>query len=195
MKKEMVIKVGHNQVHWRDRVTQNVPDPKTDAGAESVQFQVSLRLLYGQGIAVPSLDLRTHPGGGQAQDARPAAQIQHPAGSEALAVLPHELDDIAEAKAGGGVFAGPESRPGPDLETGDSLKVLGKETGIAGDHKVVADPEVERGRFALEKFPDPTLEAGLEFAQGQDLGGVDLENGRMTGAFELGGRQFKLRAG
>jgi hypothetical protein len=114
---------------------------------------------------------------------------------EALAMLPHELDDVAEAETGGGVFAGPESRPGPDLETGDALKVLGKETGIAGDDEVVTDPEMERGRFTLEKFPDPTLESDLEFAQGQNLGGVDLKNGGMTGAFELGGRQGEFGGG
>ena len=110
-------------------------------------------------------------------------------------MLPHELDDVAEAETGGGVFAGPESRPGSDLETGDSLKILGKETGVAGDDEVVTDPEMEGGRFTLEKFPDPTLESDLEFAQGQDLGGVDLENGRLAGAFELGAGQRKLRSG
>ena len=107
-------------------------------------------------------------------------------------MLPHELDDVAEAKPGGGVFPGAEGWSGADLETGDSLKVLGKEAGVAGDDEVVADPEMEGGRFTLEKFPDPTLESDLEFAQGQNLGGVDLKNGGMTGAFELGGRQSEL---
>ncbi len=107
-------------------------------------------------------------------------------------MLPHELDDVAEAETGGGVFPGAESRPSPDLETGDALEVLGQETGVAGDDEVVTDPEMEGGRLALEKFPDPTLESDLEFAQGQNLGGVDLKNGGMTGAFELGGRQSEL---
>ena len=97
-------------------------------------------------------------------------------------MLPHELDDVAEAKAGGGVLAGSKRRSGPDLETGDALEVLRKEPGIAGDHKVVADPEMERGRFALEKFPDPTLESDLEFAKGKNLGGVDLQDGRLAWA-------------
>ncbi len=47
----------------------------------------------------------------------------------------------------------------------------------------------------MEKFPDPTLESDLEFAQGQDLGGVDLKNGRLSGAFELGGRQGEFGGG
>ena len=109
-------------------------------------------------------------------------------------MLPHELDDVAEAKPGGGGFPGADGWSGADLETGDSLKVLGKEAGVAGDDEVVADPEMERGRFALEKFPDPTLESDLEFAKRQNLGGVDLQDGRLAWALELGGRQSELCA-
>jgi len=107
-------------------------------------------------------------------------------------VLPHELNDVAQAEAGGGVLACSKSGAGPDLEARDAFKVLGKEAGIAGDDKVVADAEMERGRFALMELADATLETGLELAQGKDLGGVDLENGRLAGAFELGGGQRKL---
>ena len=184
----MIVKIGDDEIDWRNRVTQDVLDPKTDAGAESVKFQVAVCLLHGHGIAVPSLDLRAKPSGRQREDSGAATEIEHPAGMEALAVLPHELDDVAEAETGGGVFAGPESRPGPDLETGDALKVLGKEAGVAGDNEVVTDAEMKRGWLSLKKFPDPTLESHLEFAQGQDLGGVDLQDGRLAGALELGGR-------
>ena len=93
------------------------------------------------------------------------------------------------------MFAGAEGRPGADLETGDALEILGKETGVAGDNEVVTDAEMERGWLSLKKFPDPTLEAGLELAKGKNLGGVDLEDGRLAGAFELGGGQFELCGG
>jgi hypothetical protein len=195
VKKEMVVEVGDDEIGRGNGVTQDIPDTKTDASAESVQFQVPVCLLHGHGIAVPSLDLCPKPGSRQGQDAGAAAKIQHPAGLEALAVLPHELDDVAEAETGGGVFPGAESGSGADLETGDSLKVLGKEAGVAGDDEVVADSEMERGRFALKKLADPTLEPGLELAKGKNLGGVDLENGRLTGAFELGGRQREFGGG
>jgi hypothetical protein len=93
------------------------------------------------------------------------------------------------------VFPGAEGWSGADLETGDSLKVLGKEAGVAGDDEVVADSEMERGRFALKKLADPTLEPGLELAKGKNLGGVDLQDGRLAWALELGGRQREFGGG
>jgi len=93
------------------------------------------------------------------------------------------------------VFARAKSGAGPDLEARDALKVLGKEAGVAGDDEVVANAEMEGGRFALMELADAALETGLELAQGKDLGGVDLENGRLAGAFELGGGQFELCGG
>jgi len=90
------------------------------------------------------------------------------------------------------VFARAEGGAGPDLEARDALEVLGKKAGVAGDDEVVADAEMERGRFALVELADAALETGLELAKGKDLGGVDLENGRLAGAFELGGGQRKL---
>jgi hypothetical protein len=64
MKKKVVVQVGDDEIGGGDGVTQHVPDTKTDASAESVQFQVPIRLLHGHGIAVPSLDLRSKPSGG-----------------------------------------------------------------------------------------------------------------------------------
>jgi hypothetical protein len=102
-------------------------------------------------------------------------------------VLAHELNDVTETETAGGVFARAEGRTGADLKARDALEVLGKEAGVAGDNKVVANAEMERGRFALMELADPALESGLKLAQGKDLGGVDLEDGRLAGAFELGG--------
>jgi hypothetical protein len=109
-------------------------------------------------------------------------------------LFPHELDDIAKAEAGGGVFAGAERWSSPNLESGDSAKILGEKTGVAGDNKVVADPEMKRGWFALVEFANAAFQAGLEFSQGQDFRGVDLQDSGLAGAFELGAGQFELRA-
>ena len=107
----------------------------------------------------------------------------------------HELDYVTKAEAGGGVLAGTEGRSGPDLKTGDTLEILGKETGVAGDNEVVTDAEMKRGWLSLKKFPDPALKPDLKFPEGEDLGGVDLEDGRLAGALELGGGQFELCGG
>jgi hypothetical protein len=64
-------------------------------------------------------------------------------------VFPHELDDIAEAKTGGGVFAGAERWSSPNLETWDSFEVFGKKTGVAGDDQVVTNTQMEGGGFPL----------------------------------------------
>jgi hypothetical protein len=170
MEKKVVVQVGDDEIGGRDGVTQDVLDTKTDAGAESVQFQVSLRLLYGKGIAVPSLDFRPHPGGGEGKDTGAAAEIQDPAGFQAGGLLAHELDEVAEAEPGGGVFPGAEGGSGPDLETGDTPEDFREEAGVAGDDEVVADAEMERGGLALVEPPDAALEPGLEFAQGQNFG-------------------------
>jgi len=103
-------------------------------------------------------------------------------------LLAHELDYVTETETSGSVFARAEGGAGPDLEARDALEVLGKKAGVAGNDKVVADAEMEGGRFALMELADAALESGLELAQGEDLGGVDLENGRLAGSFELGGR-------
>jgi len=192
VEEEMVVEIGNDEVGGRDGVTQDVPDTKTDACAESVQLQVSVRLLDGHGVVIPSLDLCLHPSGGKSENTGATAKVEHPAGLQAGAVLAHELNDVAQAEAGGGVLAGAEGRAGPDLKTRDAFEVLGKKAGVAGDDKVVADTEMEGGRFTLMELADPALEAGLELAQGEDFGGVDLENGRLAGSFELGGGQRKL---
>ena len=104
----------------------------------------------------------------------------------------HELDDVTQTKAGGGVLARAEGRAGPDLEARNALKVLGKEAGVAADNKVVADPKMKRGGFALVEFANAAFQAGLEFSQGQDFRGVDLQDSGLAGAFELGAGQRKL---
>ena len=91
----MVVKVGDDEIGGRKRVTQDVPDTKTDAFSQSVQAQVSLRLLDSHGIAVPTLHPGSQPGGGEAEHARATAEVQNAAGFQAGAVLPHELDDVA----------------------------------------------------------------------------------------------------
>jgi hypothetical protein len=187
VEKKMIVEIGDDEIGGRDGVTQDIPDTKTDACVESVQLQVPVRLLHGHGVVIPSLDLCPHPGGGKSENTGATAKVEHPAGLQAGAVLPHELNDVTETEAGGGVFARAKSGAGPDLKARDALEVLGKKAGVAGDDKVVADAEMEGGRFALMELADATLETGLELAKGENLGGVDLENGRLAGAFELGG--------
>jgi len=191
MEEEMVVEIGNDEVGGRDGVTQDVPDTKTDACAESVQLQVPVRLLHGHGVVIPSLDLCPHPGGGKSENTGAAAEVEDPAGFEAGAVFSHELNDVTETETSGSVFARAEGRTGADLKARDALEVLWKEAGVAGDDKVVADAEMEGGRFALVELADPALETGLKLAQGEDFGGVDLEDGRLAGAFELGGGQRK----
>jgi len=188
VEEEMVVEIGNDEVGGRDGVTQDVPDTKTDACAESVQLQVPVRRLDGHGVVVPSLDFSPKPGGGKSENTGATAEVEHPAGLQAGALLAHELDYVTETETSGGVLTGAEGGAGPDLETRDAFEVLGKEAGIAGDNEVVADAEMEGGRFALMELADAALESGLELAQGEDLGGVDLENGRLAGSFELGGR-------
>ena len=93
------------------------------------------------------------------------------------------------------MFAGSKSGSGPNLETWDSAKILGEKTGVAGDDQVVADPEMERGGLALVELANTTLQANLELPQRQNFRGVDLQNGRLAGAFELGAGQGKLGGG
>ena len=192
MQEQMVVEVGDDEVGGGDGFPQDVPLPKTDAFSQPVELQVSLCFLHGHGIAVPTFHPGSQPGGGKAKNARATAEIQDSAGFQAGAVLPHELDDIAKAEAGGGVLAGAEGRAGPDLEAGDSAKILGEKAGVAGDDQVITDPKMERGGFALVEFADAAFQAGLEFSQGQDFRGVDLQDSGLAGAFELGGGQFKF---
>ena len=48
---------------------------------------------------------------------------------------------------------------------------------------------------ALVEFADAAFQAGLEFSQGQDFRGVDLQDSGLAGAFELSGRKRELGSG